>query len=321
MIIKAFTIDEKSRLAAIDSEDLSQEWLIDEIPRWIDVEAAEADALSDFLSPLCIPQPIIESCLKPSDEPELVHYENVTYIEFPLILKNQDYKLMYVSMLFLPTTLITIHMGTVSTISTLEARLSTESLFRSSDISGLLYQIFVHLIKLTYRFFRDVRAEINHLSKAIIEKSDRVELEDVLNMARSIDLFITVTEDQNYCIENILASESKSVGLGNEHQNFRELNRSLQSAIRIINRYDGRVTELLQFYMLTLQDKTNNRLRVLTVISAVFLPLTLIAGIYGMNFRHMPELAGPYSYYIVLSLMFVIALGMLFFFYRRGWFD
>jgi magnesium transporter len=61
-------------------------------------------------------------------------------------------------------------------------------------------------------------------------------------------------------------------------------------------------------------------LRVLTVISAIFLPLTLLAGIYGMNFQHMPELDDPYSYYVILGLMFVIALGMLLFFYRRGWF-
>jgi len=68
------------------------------------------------------------------------------------------------------------------------------------------------------------------------------------------------------------------------------------------------------------QDKTNNRLKVLTIISAIFLPLTLIAGIYGMNFQYMPELDDHYSYFVVVGLMFVIALAMLFFFYLRGWF-
>ncbi len=55
-------------------------------------------------------------------------------------------------------------------------------------------------------------------------------------------------------------------------------------------------------------------------ISAIFLPLTLLAGIYGMNFEYMPELDDRYSYFAVLGVMVLLAMTMLFFFYRRGWF-
>jgi magnesium transporter len=58
----------------------------------------------------------------------------------------------------------------------------------------------------------------------------------------------------------------------------------------------------------------------LTVISAIFLPLTLISGIYGMNFTNMPELGDAYAYFIVLGVMFIVAVTMLGFFYRKGWF-
>lgn len=320
MVKKAFILDENSRLASIKPENLSQTWLTDGTSRWIDIEAPGAEELSDLLAPLGIPEPITESCLKPSEEPELAHYENLIYIEFPLISKKQEYERTYVSIIVLPTTLITIHMEAVSTISMLETRLSMETIFHSSEISGLLHEILVYLIKQTYHFFRDVRTQINHLSTAIVENSDSVELGDILEIIGLVDFFITVVEDQNYCIESLLASESKSVGLGGQRQHFKDLSRSVQSGLRTLNRYEGRVSDLHQHYMLTLQDKTNNRLRVLTVISAIFLPLTLIAGIYGMNFQHMPELDDPYSYYVILGVMFVIAFGMLFFFYRRGWF-
>ena len=90
--------------------------------------------------------------------------------------------------------------------------------------------------------------------------------------------------------------------------------------MRMLHRYDARVNDLHQHYMLTLQDRTNSRLKVLTIISAIFLPLTLLAGIYGMNFQYKPELENHYAYFIVLVLMLVIALAMLFFFYVRGWF-
>lgn len=66
---------------------------------------------------------------------------------------------------------------------------------------------------------------------------------------------------------------------------------------------------------------TNNIIRVLTIISAIFLPLTLIAGIYGTNFKlgYVPETTNPYGFYIMISIMITIALALTLVFKRRGW--
>lgn len=320
MDIKTFVLGDNSRLKPIPSEDRSTEWLRDEVSRWIDVEAPETDKLSEFLAPLGIPQPIIENCLKPSDEPELERYEDMIYIEFPIISKKHEFQRTYVSIILLPTTLVTIHMEQISNISIRENKFSIESIFHSSSVSGLLLDVIVYLSKQMYHFFQDVRTQINYLSDSINENPDSVELGDILDIVRLVDFFITMIEDQQYCIESLLASESKSVGLGDQRQYYVDLSRRVQNGLRTLNRYDARVNDLHQHYMLTLQDKTNNRLKVLTVISAIFLPLTLIAGIYGMNFQYMPELDDRYSYFVVLGLMFVLASVMVFFFYLRGWF-
>ena len=68
-------------------------------------------------------------------------------------------------------------------------------------------------------------------------------------------------------------------------------------------------------------ELANRRLNVLTIVQAIFVPLTLIAGIYGMNFSVMPELGWPNGYFAALALMGVIAVGELWLFYRSGWFD
>ena len=70
-----------------------------------------------------------------------------------------------------------------------------------------------------------------------------------------------------------------------------------------------------------IQEKSDQRLSVLTIISAIFLPLTLLAGIYGMNFQDMPELHLRYAYPALWGIMVVIAIGMWRYFKRRGWFD
>ena len=88
-----------------------------------------------------------------------------------------------------------------------------------------------------------------------------------------------------------------------------------------MDRLEENVKDLNQQFLLEIQDRTGNRLKILTILSAVFLPLTLIAGIYGMNFENMPELGAQYAYYLILGFMALVTVGMLGFFYKNGWFD
>jgi magnesium transporter len=64
----------------------------------------------------------------------------------------------------------------------------------------------------------------------------------------------------------------------------------------------------------------NDIMKVLTIIATLFIPLTFIAGVYGMNFRHMPELSEPWAYPAVLLLMLAVAGLMIWFFKRKKWF-
>lgn len=100
---------------------------------------------------------------------------------------------------------------------------------------------------------------------------------------------------------------------------FRDL---YDHAIRAGDRIEHARTILqeLQEYHHTLQErKTSEIVRVLTVMSSIFIPLTFVVGIYGMNFRHMPELESPWGYYAVLGAMAAFTVGMLFWFRRRRW--
>jgi magnesium transporter len=63
----------------------------------------------------------------------------------------------------------------------------------------------------------------------------------------------------------------------------------------------------------------NEVMKVLTIIATIFIPLTFIAGIYGMNFTNMPELQYKYGYYVVWIVMLVVLIGMLIYFKRKKW--
>lgn len=77
---------------------------------------------------------------------------------------------------------------------------------------------------------------------------------------------------------------------------------------------------LLEIYMGSLSNKMNEVMKVLTIMSTIFIPLTFIAGIYGMNFEYMPELGFQSAYFFVLGLMLILTLGLIFYFRKKKWF-
>ncbi|MFT4978645.1 MAG: magnesium transporter, partial [Myxococcota bacterium] len=76
---------------------------------------------------------------------------------------------------------------------------------------------------------------------------------------------------------------------------------------------------LLDLYQATAAHRMNEEMRVLTVISTIFIPMTFITGLYGMNFDNIPELHAQYGYYFALATMLTTALSLLIYFRRRGW--
>jgi magnesium transporter len=79
------------------------------------------------------------------------------------------------------------------------------------------------------------------------------------------------------------------------------------------------VSGVLEIHMSSVNIRISAVMKVLTVIATVFMPLTLIAGIYGMNFRHIPGLDAPWAFFAVLGIMGALAAGMLWFLWRKGW--
>jgi magnesium transporter len=87
----------------------------------------------------------------------------------------------------------------------------------------------------------------------------------------------------------------------------------------VIETYRDLSSGLLEMYLSAIGMRTNEVMRVLTVISSMFIPLTFLAGIYGMNFENMPELKEPHAYFILLGVMAIISAGMILFFKRKRW--
>jgi magnesium transporter len=100
---------------------------------------------------------------------------------------------------------------------------------------------------------------------------------------------------------------------------FRDTHDHMIRIVDLSESYRDLLGGVLDAYLSVVSNRMNEIMKVLTIFSAIMLPLTFIAGVYGMNFDNMPELHSTYGYFAVLILMVLVAVLMLYFFWKRGW--
>ena len=101
---------------------------------------------------------------------------------------------------------------------------------------------------------------------------------------------------------------------------YKDLANSVSAALEEVEGTLSALEGLTNIYFAALSQKMNETMKVLTTVATIFIPLTFIAGIYGMNFSYMPELQYKYGYFITWGVMLVVGAGMAVYFKRKKWF-
>jgi len=101
---------------------------------------------------------------------------------------------------------------------------------------------------------------------------------------------------------------------------FKDIYDHTIAIIDTVETFKDMLSGMLDIYLSTVSNRLNEVTKVLTVIATIFMPLTFIAGVYGMNFRYMPELEWRWGYFGALGVMLVVALLMVFYFKKKKWF-
>lgn len=101
---------------------------------------------------------------------------------------------------------------------------------------------------------------------------------------------------------------------------FKDIYDHTIALIDTVETFKDMLSGILDVYLNTISNRLNEVMKVLTIIATIFMPLTFIAGIYGMNFRYMPELEMRWGYFVVLGIMVAVALFMIRYFRKKKWF-
>ncbi len=315
-----YEIDSRRCLKPFDPKRLSASWLDDPVERWVDIEAPSEDELQGWTAPLGLPQAVIKACMEPQRSMRFASYEQALYLEYPMHLDADGGRRPYLSIICLPTTLVTVHRDPVPALAQVTAEMCGEVRLRGAGTSFLLTHLLTALGAENFDAILRVRDEADALAQRLDEDPGSVDAGDLLSLRRRLDRFTITLEDQLYCIARLTIVESVAFDVKEQRDRYRDMAANGERGVAVITRIENRLQHLSDHYQIILQDKANNRLKVLTIISAVFLPATLVAGIYGMNFTQMPGLSAPYGFGLVIGGMVALLVGLLWVFKRAGWY-
>ena len=320
MNLRVFLLNESKHLEPSSQTAFFESFQDGKSYYWIDVENPDPASLKKFLERLGLHSLIMEECLEPAGTPRVDLYHESLFIKFSVQLAWDTPGQPFFSIICIPQAVITIHERPSSTIENIVKEYSSAARFHSFTTAAIVYQIFDRLIDKDMAFVLEARRDIESLEEAMDRVTDSSQIDEILTLKQRISRLSIICEDQRYCVTALQPIESDLFDVSDLREYFRDSLANLEYAIRSAGRQEAHLSELRQYYQITLQEKTSKRLRLLTILSAVFMPLSLIAGIYGMNFRYMPELTWPYSYPAVIFIMIAVAAVLLWIFYRKGWF-
>jgi magnesium transporter len=161
---------------------------------------------------------------------------------------------------------------------------------------------------------------INALEERVflMQKSNNVVLEEIMDMRRSVARLKRISSRQLDVLYRVSHGEFHHIPEP-ILPFYRDVHDHLQRISDLSENYRDLVSGLFDIHFAVIANKTNDVMKVMTLISTIMLPLSLIAGIYGMNFENMPELKSANGYFLTLGVMFLVALGFIYYFWRKGW--
>lgn len=240
-------------------------------------------------------------------------------LSLDLITKEINYE--QVSMILKDNVLITFQETPFDIFDTIRSRLeSPKTRFSSYDTSYLAYMLIDTIVDNYLLILDEIEIEINDIETKIIHEPSAEDLiEHILSLKQNISIlkrFISPIRELIAKLQtrNMLVyfPEDMKYYLG-------DLNDHSIIAFDMVDMLNNRVTDLVQLYHSTISNTMNEIMKILAIISTIFMPLTFISGLYGMNFKFMPELETRYGYFFVLATMIVLVICMLVYFKKKKW--
>lgn len=188
----------------------------------------------------------------------------------------------------------------------------------TSGSDYLTYAMVSTVVDGYYPVFDAVAEQLDRIEEEVLRRTSRAALASIHAVKRELHHVRRAIWPQREMINSLIRDEPSLLSQSTR-LHLRDCYDHTVQLIDMLESYREIAGSLMDAFLSATSNRMNEIVKVLTIISTTFIPLSFVAGVYGMNFEYMPELHWRYGYPIVLGAMFIIGLSLVMTFWRRGW--
>jgi magnesium transporter len=297
--------------------------------RWINVSNMHPYVINQFRQHFEFHTLTAEDVLHITQRPRIETFDDHLFVvvrmlqlvqhEFDDGLKNLALDTEQVSLFLYDKVLITFQEKPGDVWQPIRERLQTEKLrIRKNGTSYLLYALLDAVVDHCFPVLEHYGDMLEELELVALENPTPAVLKRIHKLKRELALLRRIVWPMREVVDQLYREEGGWITEPTRPY-LRDVYEHTIQLVEIIDSYREMASGLTDLYMSSVSNRMNEIMKVLTIMASVFIPLTFIAGVYGMNFQFMPEINWRWGYPFVWAVFSVLTLGMMLYFWRKGW--
>lgn len=293
----------------------------EDMVKWINVEGVHNTELIEKIGKLYNIHPLtLEDIVHVDQRPKFEEYDQYILAILKMIMYEETVHAEQLSLVLLDNTVISFQEpdgGDAFDVIRLRLR-QGKGRVRKLGADYLFYALMDAVVDYYFNILEKIGDKVERIEEEIINEPKRESLIELYNLKREVIYLRKQVWPLRDMISNLLRSESDFI-TPNTQLFFRDLQDHSTRIIDTVETYRDLLGGIMDIYLSTNSNRMNEVMKVLTIMSSIFIPVTFIAGVYGMNFEFMPELKSPYGYIATWIAMLVVMGGMVMYFKKKKW--
>lgn len=310
-----------SSLKEITIKDLGEcnPFVTSETVSWLDIDGIhDSNVVAEVGRKFDIHMLVLEDIMNSTSRPKVEFFDEYTFITLKMLeldKKSNELNVEQLSIVFGSKYLLMFQERPGDFFDPIRERIRTsKGKVRNKDAYYLAYLILDTVVDNYIAVSEQLAENIEALEDVVVRRPNENTLHRILSLRKELLDFKRSIDPLKEAINTMTRELDEEMA-----KYYRDLHDHIVYESENLAMYREMIVNLLDLYHSNLGMKMNQIIKVLTIITTIFVPLTFIVGVYGMNFDNMPELRTKYGYFYVLGGMFVLVMFMLYYFRRKRW--
>ncbi len=265
---------------------------------------------------------MLEDIVNTQSRSKLEEFDDYLFLPMNILgvdLNSNEITTERISLLLAKNGVISFQENEIKILTPLKERIRRgKGLVRQRKTDYIFYRLIDTIVDNYFLVIEHLAERIEELEEKILQEPNAGVHGEIYDLKKKIGFVKRTISPLRECISNVIKSDGDLLSESTQNY-FRDVYEHLIYLIETVDSQRETINDFLNLYMSAMSNKMNEVMKVLTIFASIFIPLTFIAGIYGMNFNNMPEFQLRYGYYIVWGVMLMVAILLLFYFKRKRW--